>query len=53
METQTDFFIVSFISVDLYRSGNKNTPRLDKVRIPPREGAIDNSSRISKTYLLR
>jgi hypothetical protein len=41
METIENFFIANFTSIALYRSGNATGPRLNQVRIPPKEGTID------------
>jgi len=41
VNTPPDLFVVRFTNVDLYRSGSATNPHLDKVRIPPRDGAID------------
>ncbi|EDN67205.1 hypothetical protein BGP_2730 [Beggiatoa sp. PS] len=41
MKISQNFYLINFTGIDLYRSGNATTPNLDKVRIPPRNGAID------------
>jgi len=41
METIENFFIANFTSIALYRSGNATSPRLNQLRIPPKEGTID------------
>jgi len=41
MEVIENFFVANFTSIALYRSGNATGPRLNQVRIPPREGTID------------
>jgi hypothetical protein len=41
METVDNFFVANFTSIALYRSGNATEPRLNQVRIPPKEGTID------------
>lgn len=41
MEVIENFFVANFTSIALYRSGNATEPRLNQVRIPPRDGTID------------